>query len=165
MKKWSFILFIAVVLLSVGCDSRSEQAAAYNDRLIERQVYVLDAFNDLDSSLSSIDTSYIDEAYHILRGRIKESLREVQQMNDFKGDAELKNATIDLFRGYDELAAGPYNQLIDLISLPDSSFTPRQQLRALELEDDIINGSASLHQSYAKRQQAFGERYNVTFEE
>lgn len=164
MKKWSFIFYSAVVLLNVGCESRSEQAADYNDRLIEQQHYVLQGFNILDSSLNDVDTTRIDEAYHILRGRIKESIREVQAMEVFKGDDSFRKATLDLMRGYDDLVAGPYNSLITLITLPDSAFKPSQQLQAFELEDEIIDGSKSLHQSYAKHQEAFAERYNVVVE-
>lgn len=164
MKRWYSIILLVAVLHTTGCESRSQQAATYNDRLIEQQHYVLEAFNDLDSSLNDVDTTKIDEAYHILRGRIKESIREVEAMEDFKGDDSFRKATLDLMRGYDELVADPYSELIALMSLPDSAFKPSQQLQAFELEDEIIKGSKSLHQSYAKHQESFAERHNVFVE-
>lgn len=157
-------IFLAAILFSTGCESRSEQAAAYNDQLIDKQRYVLEAFDDLDSSLNDVDTTKMDDAYQILRGRIKESIRKVEAMDDFKGDASFKKATLNLLRGYDELVAGPYRDLMSLISLPDSAFKPSQQLKAFELEDDIIDGSKGLHQSYAKQQKSFAERYNLVVE-
>lgn len=159
----SFLL-LAILGIVGGCQSRSEKAALYNDRLIDQQIYVLEALNELDSSLNYMDTQRMAEAYQILQGRLKESLRSIEGIGDFDGDPQLKEATKDLLEGYDEIVAGPYLELIQLIDLPDSMFTPQQQLRAFEVEDQIIEGVKDLHQSFSKKQQSFGEKYKLIFE-
>ncbi|WP_306641644.1 LIC11966 family surface protein [Sanyastnella coralliicola] len=159
------LLFCAFAVILTSCESRSEKAAAYNDSLIEQQAYVLSALNELDSSLNKIDTTHIDEAYQILQGRIVESLRAVDEIGAFNKDESLYNATRELIQGYEGIVDGPYAELIDLISLPDSMFTPSKQLRAFEVEDDIINGVENLHNSFTKKQATFGVKYNVIFEE
>ena len=158
------LVFGLVATLVVGCNSKSEEAAAYNDRLIAQQEYILDALNELDSTLNALDTTRIDDAYHILRGRIREGLRQVDSIGTFQKDESLQAATIELFKGYDEIVAGPYQRLIELMELPDTSFTQVEQKRALMLEDEIIEGVESLHQDFILRQNDFGERYNIVFE-
>lgn len=154
---------ILIVAFALGCNSKSEEAAAYNDRLIAQQEYILDALNELDSTLNALDTTRIDDAYHILRGRIREGLRQVDSIGTFREDESLQTATTELFKGYDEIVAGPYQRLIELMELPDTAFTQVEQKRALMLEDEIIEGVESLHQDFILRQNDFGERYNVVF--
>ncbi|MFM1932403.1 MAG: hypothetical protein RL226_1706 [Bacteroidota bacterium] len=159
-----FILALVILSTIVGCASRSEQAAAYNDAIINRQIEIVGSINELDSSLNDLDSPRIDEAYHILRGKIKESLRTLDTLGGFDGDDALLQAGKQLFTGYDQLADGPYRQLIELLQLPDSAYGPEQQLQSFELEEQISSGIETLHEAFEKQQLSFGERYNVKFE-
>lgn len=165
MKNLTRLFGVVFITLSFSsCNSRSEEAAAYNDRLIAQQEFVLNALNELDSTLNKIDTSRIDDAYHILRGRIREGIRQVDSIGTFQKDPMLHDATVALFEGYDNMVAGPYKELIDLIELPDTLFTQLEQQKALRLEDSIISGIESLHEDFISTQKDFGEKYNVVFE-
>ena len=163
MKRLFFPFFVLRLVLA-SCSSRSEQAALYNDRIIDRQIDIVLALNELDSSLNDLETDKIDDAYHILRGKVKEGIRTLDSIGDFKGDAGLLQASKTLFEGYDQLAAGPYHELITLLQLPDSAYGPDQQMQSFELEDQIGKGIESLHMAFEKQQRSFGERYNVVFE-
>lgn len=162
--KWFWIIGGAICITLSACSSKAEEAAAYNDRLIAQQSYILDALNELDSTLNELDTTQIDDAYHILRGRIREGMRQVDSIGTFREDESLQSATIELFKGYDEIVAGPYQRLIELMELPDTAFTKVEQKRALMLEDEIIQEVESLHEDFIVKQNDFGEKYNVIFE-
>ncbi len=111
-----------------------------------------------------MDSESIDDAYHILRGKIKGGIRKLDSIGDFKGDPSLLQASKELFRGYDNLVAGPYQDLIELLELPDSMFTSEEQLKAFKLEDEIGENIHSLHDVYEAKQLEFGAKYNLVLE-
>ncbi len=164
MKK-ALLLFVLVAVTSFSaCTSRSEEAAQYNKLVIDEQVEIVRSFNEVDSTLNELDAESIDDSYHILRGKIKAGIRKLDSIGDFKGDRSLLMASKELFRGYDELVDGPYQELIVLLELPDSMFTSEEQLKAFKLEDEIVSNIHSLHNVYEEKQLEFGAKYNLVLE-
>lgn len=164
MKKILLLLVLVAASSFSACTSRSKEAAEYNKLVIDEQVEIVRSFNEVDSTLNELDAESIDDSYHILRGKIKAGIRKLDSIGDFKGDPSLLLASKELFRGYDELVAGPYQELIVLLELPDSMFTSEEQLRAFKLEDEIVSNIHSLHKVYEEKQLAFGAKYNLVLE-
>lgn len=164
MKNTLLFLGICCCILQSSCTSRSEAAAEYNKQVIDEQVEIVRSFNEVDSTLNELDAESIDDAYHILRGKIKGGIRTLDSIGGFKGDESLLLASKELFRGYDNLVDGPYQELILLLELPDSLFTSEEQLKAFKLEDQIIAEIHGLHEAYEVKQLAFGEKYNLVLE-
>jgi len=96
--------------------------------------------------------------------KLKVELEKLDSIGDFKGDPSLLQASKELFRGYDNLVAGPYQDLIELLELPDSMFTSEEQLKAFKLEDEIGENIHSLHDVYEAKQLEFGAKYNLVLE-
>lgn len=156
--------FFLLALLVAGCESRSEQAAAYNDAIIARQIKIVDAFNQMDSVMNEMDEKEIDNSYYILRGKVKEGIKALDTLGTFQGDSTLYIASKALFEGYDTLVETHYAALIDLILLPDSQFTTVEQQKAFDEESKIVSQIEALHAAYEMHQKEFGEKFNVVFE-
>jgi hypothetical protein len=164
VKKAFFLIGVIIAISFSSCTSRSEEAADYNKLVIDEQIEIVRSFNEVDSTLNELDAESIDDAYHILRGKIKGGIRKLDSIGDFKGDPSLLQASKELFRGYDNLVAGPYQDLIKLLELPDSMFTSEEQLKAFKLEDEIVENIHSLHDAYEAKQLEFGAKYNLVLE-
>jgi hypothetical protein len=160
----SFSTLLLLALVAIGCQSRSQQAAEYNDAIIASQVRIVEAFNSMDSVINEFDEQEIDNSYYILRGRVKEGLKALDTLGVFQGDSTLYLASKHLFLGYDTLVQTHYSELIDLLLLPDSQFTVEEQQKAFNAEARIAAHINTLHAAYEERQLEFGEKFNVVFE-
>lgn len=162
MKK--LLGFCAIVILLIACQSRSEKAAAYNDKIIEYQKGIIEAFNGLDTVITQYNVEQLDDSYTILIGRIKEGRKGIDALGPHEGDSVLFNAGLALFNGYEEVVSVDYEELIRLLKIPDSVYTKDDQLRSFAIESEILRDLDTLHAHYKADQVAFGQKFNVTFE-
>lgn len=157
-----FLLVCSMWLLS--CTTRSDKAASYNDSIIAQQSEIIEAFDQMDSVMSTLNNEEMESTYLILRGKVKEGLKSLDTLGAFEKDDALLKASRDLFRGYDRLMQNEYSELLEIIQLPDSAITTDDQQEAFGLESDIVMTMKTLHSDYESQQRAFGEKYNVVFE-
>lgn len=159
------LFFMALALvISSGCDSRAEQAAAYNDRVVALQDDLINRFNALDSALNSLDASEAERIRLELLAQAAIHLTALDSLGSFEEDPELLEASKALFATYTRLASHDYKRFIDLLALPDTLFTTEAQEEAFRLEDRLITQVDSAHEVFRQQQQAFGARYRLVFE-
>ncbi|MGB0424471.1 MAG: LIC11966 family surface protein [Flavobacteriales bacterium] len=163
MKAFSTIL-VAMTLVLTSCTTRSDKAATYNDSIIAQQTEIIEAFDQMDSVMSTLNNEEMESTYLILRGKVKEGLKTLDTLGAFEKDDILLKASKDLFRGYDHLMQNEYSDLLQIIQLPDSAITVDVQQEAFGLESDIVMTMKTLHTDYESKQRTFGEKYNVVFE-
>jgi len=157
-----FLLACAICFLS--CTTRSDKAASYNDSIIAQQTEIIEAFDQMDSVMSTLNNEEMESTYLIVRGKVKEGLKSLDTLGAFEKDDALLQASRDLFRGYDRLMQNEYSELLEIIQLPDSAITTNVQQEAFGLESDIVMTMKTLHTDYELKQRSFGEKYNVVFE-
>lgn len=158
-----FFLALALVISS-GCDSRAEQAAAYNDRVVALQSDLINRFNALDSALNSMDAQEAERIRLELLSQVSVHISALDSLGSFEEDPELLEATKSLFSTYTRLVSDDYKRFIDLLALPDTLFTTDAQEEAFKLEDRLISQVDSAHEVFRQQQQAFGARYRLIFE-
>lgn len=161
----AYILFIfAIALVTVsGCDSRAEQAAAYNDEIIRRQAKIVEAINLLDSSLNNMAFEIMDQRRNELAAAIDQGLLELEEVGPFDEDSSFYAATESLFKAYKDLVETDYQRLTELISLPDSAFTVEAQEEAFIVERRVVERIRAEHQTFEDAQKEFGEKYRLSF--
>lgn len=157
-----FVIAVALITVS-GCDSRAEQAAAYNDEIIRRQAKIVEAINSLDSSLNNIEFESMNDRKSALVATIDEGLTELDQLGPFNEDSTFLGATRALFLAYHDLVESDYNRLIELISLPDSAFTSEVQEEAFAVERRVVERIRALHAGFEAAQTEFGNAYRLEF--
>lgn len=162
--KVRYILSILGIMLLFACQTRSDKAAVYNDAIIDQQIEIMMAFNQMDSVMNELSTEELEDTYLILRGKVKEGLKGLDGMGEFEKDGTLLTASWKLFRGYDGLMQDEYARLIEILQMPDTTMTLDIQQEAFDLESDIVLKMKELHKEYEQKQREFGEKYHVVFE-
>lgn len=159
------LFFMALALvLSSGCDNRAEQAAAYNDRVVALQSNLVIHLNALDSALNDHDTDQAELLRLELLAQLNVHLTALDSLGSFEEDAELIEASKNLFASYNRVVSTDYARFIALMSLSDTLFTTAAQEEAFKLEDRLISQVDSAHEAFRLRQEAFGARYRLVFE-
>lgn len=158
-----FVFFAAFLVFSIGCETLADRAAAYNDAIMYHQVRMAEAFNDLDASLNNLESEAMQANYEILKGRIQEGKRGLEQLGSFDKDDAFQQAALGLFRSYDQVSDRHYSTLLQHLLLPDSLFTPAIQEAAFAEERAIYEEMKRAHEAFEEAQKSFGERYNLEF--
>ncbi|NQX91008.1 MAG: hypothetical protein HRT74_02520 [Flavobacteriales bacterium] len=163
MKRILWIMILVVLAMS-SCTTRSDKAAVYNDSIIEQQAQIIEAFNQMDSTMLINNDSEMESAYLILRGKVKEGLKSLDTLGNFEKDPILLKASKELFSGYDMLMQDEYQELLNILRMEPEAITPEVIQEAHNLESDIVLKMKDLHSEFRASQMAFGEKYNVNFE-
>lgn len=160
---FGLLAFALFLLLSAGCNSRAKKAAEYNDRIVAVQTNLVKSLNQLDSVINADDLDQARQHLTDFRGDVKDAMRQLDSIGDFDGDTDFKEATHRLFITYDELASDDYNQLIGLLALPDTLFSPEVQKEAFQIEETLISEIKRAHSRFEEDQKLFGKRYRLSF--
>ena len=156
---------IALTVLLFACNRKAEKAADYNDNINRLQYKVMEKINEMDSSLVEYDADQMEIAHLELKAEIRRSLQGLRDLGAFTQDSTLYLASKDLFTFYKEVSDEEYERLVEIMSLPDSSFTSAEQERASAIFDTIQVRFETQHEDFKKVQQKFIEDYRLTVEE
>ena len=155
---------LSVLLLCVGlyaCDTLSDQAVRYNDRILTVQAKISTAFTRMDSALSSFEEREMEYAQKILDAEIIKGQRLLDTIGAFNGDSTLLKAARHLFNFYEGAAEEQYPQLMVILGKPDSLYTRADQLEAYRLDSIIRTEFRAAHDTFVSGQQIFWEKYNI----
>jgi len=157
--------WIALAFTLVACTSRSEQAAEYNDQIIEMQSQIIERFNAMDSAKASYqDVEKMELVFVELQAQVLKNLRTLKETQAFKGDKRFLSASINMFDTYKSITDNEYAEMVELLSLPDSVYTKAHQLRVSALQDSVSKAFDLAHDTFTAQQLDFGKKYNVEFE-
>ncbi len=160
---FGLLAFALFLLLSAGCNSRAKKAAEYNDQIVAVQTNLVKSLNALDSVINADDLDGARNQLTDFRAAVKDAMRKLDAIGDFEGDADFKEATHRLFVTYDELAESDYDELVGLLALPDTLFTPEIQKVAFRVEESLISQIKRAHSRFEEDQKLFGKRYRLSF--
>jgi|AntRauTorcE11897_2_1112592.scaffolds.fasta_scaffold15425_2 glutathione peroxidase-family protein len=163
MKRIYWMMTLTVLLFA--CNRKAEKAADYNDNINRLQYKVMEKINDMDSSLVEYDADQLEIAHLELKAEIRRSLQGLRDLGPFTQDSALYTASEDLFKFYKEVSDEEYERVVEIMSLPDSSFTAAEQEHASAIFDTIQVRFETQHEDFKKVQQNFIEEYRLTVEE
>ena len=158
---WS--LFLLALLSS--CNSASEKAATYSNEIIQHQIEIIDAIDSLKTSFRDYKGQEMDYAYINLQKSIKDGLRKLDNLPIHKNDSTYHHEAELLFKTYESLSENQIPQIIELLNVPDSSFTPDHQNQVFMLQSDINLLLEASHDRFIEAQVEFGQKYGVEFEQ
>lgn len=167
MRNLSQVIFYAALsIVLFACTRKAEQAAQYNDVIIQRQKDIIAAFDQFDStftdSLASKDR--IEFAFVNMQSNIKRSLLSLDSIGPFQKDPLLEEAARELFKSYDQLVEEEYRILKDIKLMPAESITAPMIDTTISVQIRIHDNSKLAQEKFLKMQEEFGKKYNLIFE-
>ena len=154
----SLLLFVLV-----ACNSVNEEAADYNNRVIELQRKITDDLALMDSTLRDARASKERTEYHYarLQACIKQSILALDSVGSFRNDPLLLVGARGLFRSYEKLIDENYRQLVDFKLLPPEWVTLAIQDSSIAIQSDIRKTSQTSQDEFALLQKEFASKFNL----
>lgn len=161
-----YILFVACAMVFSSCTRKAEQAAFYNDSIVQHQLDIISSFDRFDSvyvdSIASVDQ--IEYAYVNMQSTIKRSILALDSIGPFNSDPLLEVAARELFKTYDNLVSEEYVVLKDIKLLPAESINVSIIDTSFASQIRIHDASKAAQDKFLMAQEEFGKKYNLKFE-
>jgi hypothetical protein len=158
--KFSACLIFGLFVLSCSSESVSKRAISYNDAIVLEQNNIVSRIVDMSNALSDPNLS---EKYRInIVKQCDESIAIVSKMEPFEGDATMRDAALDLFGFYREIAANEFKVILEVYVLPELSEQDYNRLYMLEAE--ISKREEPYDLAFKKAQKAFSEKYKLSLQ-
>ena len=156
---WGFVAGMS------SCSSHSEiTPIAYNDSLVVQQIAVVDASSKLQEVLDTYVKADMQTMLGRLQGQINLSLAKSEAMGAYRDDATFKDATVNFIRTYQELAQDEYRRAVQILSKPDSVYTPEDEASVEKIYTEINKVTADATAEYEKAQQEFASKHEIKFQ-
>lgn len=166
MKNLNLIAALLLTISLLSCSRKAEEAAEYNDAIIEHQKKIIASFDRFDSSF--VDTlrsrEMVEFAYVNMQSTIKQSILAMDSIGPFENDPSMQNAARDLFKTYDAIVETEYEKLRDIRLLPADQVTPAIIDTSLAVQIRIHDASKLSQSEFLRAQEDFGKKYNLIFE-
>jgi uncharacterized protein YaaQ len=142
-----------------------ETAVAYNNFIVAEQVKTGKMIQEFNNTFSnSTDSTVIHKARIAIINQADSSVKQVKNMQPFKGDTALKKVSLTLFNFYAGAAANEYARLIRLyFNTTLSNEEKRKQLEAIL--KTITETEAVLDKNFSEAQKAFAAKHGFTLAE
>lgn len=161
---FTLVLGLGFVVIS-SCSSRTEiTPIAYNDSLVVQQIAVVDASAKLQEVLDTYIKADMQTMLGRLQGQINLSLAKSEAMGAFQDDASFKDATVSFIRTYQELSQDEYRRAVQLLSKPDSVYSPEDEALVEKIYAEINKVTADATAEYEKAQQDFATKHEIKFQ-
>lgn len=161
MRTISRFLLLAVIMLSViSCGPTSDQAIAYNDKIIDQQVAIINAMDGLNSSFSDwTNKAGMDKAWNDAIKQVETSTNEISALEAFDKNSEFKDAALKLFAVYKSVLENEYKEKVALYKLSDALFTKEIEDKCAVLTDQALNKMNNALDELKPVQAKFAEKY------
>lgn len=153
--------FTLVVLLS-SCTSNKQTPVQYNDSLVIEQVKVVDAADRLQEVFDTYVKEDMETVYGRFKTQIDASIEKVNSIDPYKDDDSFKNSTLELLNTYKRLSENEYRNALEVLSKPDSVYTPADEARLEILYKQIDRVTTQAGAAYIKSQEAFAKANNLS---
>jgi hypothetical protein len=163
MKFISFASIFFLAFLFASCDlNKQERALEYNNTIADEQMKIMEkfiAFIELDSE----DMNEMDAARLKIVEQCVKSISVIEKLPPFEGDAQFRDAALQLFRFYKRSSEQSYREMIDILRKGEL-MTEEDQERLIEINDEVTADEAKLDEQLSKAQEVFSKKYNFNLE-
>ena len=180
-KHCTAAVFMIMLLALSSCKSGTDKAITYYDQLMDYQQAVLDKEDVLiqginvfipdtsaddgtippsGDSLSQQDDLILRTAYTDFKTQIGSSLKDVKAMDDFDGNADLKNAATALLEAYERLCNKEYSEIVEIAISRKATTDSTEMTRFLGLTSTIDSTLGQLINEYTAACRIFAKEYN-----
>jgi hypothetical protein len=148
-----------------ACGPSSEQAASYNEAIVEEQNSVLNSINAVfESTVNYKDIPAMDNALNKARQQANMSLDVIKKMNKFDGSTQYRDDAVRLFEVYQSVTMNELSQIVDLYKLPDEKYTEKEKLQIDSLVTESTRKMDEALAYFKTSQENFAKKYKLKIE-
>ncbi|PUV22827.1 hypothetical protein G6053_01655 [Sphingobacterium sp. DR205] len=107
------ILTVAVLTMS-SCGSGTKDPATYNNSIITVINGSEKHITDMNAAMNASDYTKAEQVRSDWEKALNEDIKKVEDLGDFKGDANFQKAVLDGLNGYKKIVTEDYPKLIEL---------------------------------------------------
>ena len=160
-QKITFFALISMLVLVFACNTKptTDEALAYDDKIIHEQGAIQDSFNAFEETLLTYVPEEMEAALADALAQTEKSLKILKECEEFDKKTELRDAAIDFAEMYKDLAENEYVALVANYSLPDSLYSEEVEENCNLLLTSIDEKYTKVFDKMAKAQQDFADAY------
>lgn len=155
--KFTIFLIFGLFVLSCSSESVTKRAIDYNDAIVTEQNNIVSRIVEMSNALSDPKLS---EKYRMnVVEQCDKSISLVSDMGSFEGDAAMRDAALDLFKFYREVADNQFKVIVQIYALAELNDDDYNRLYLLEAEISKLEEPYDL--AFKQAQKAFSEKYKL----
>jgi hypothetical protein len=160
MKRvYALISLLFVILAMTSCGPSSDKAMAYNDKIIDEQIAIIDRIDFMYESFKNFVPEEMDKAYNGARMQIDSGIIRVSKMEAFDESTHFRDSAIILFNVYKSVFENEFKEMVSIYKLPDKKFTKEQKDKWMMLSDQAKKKMNDALQKLQQTQNAFTKKY------
>jgi hypothetical protein len=164
MKKLFLLLAFLPLLLFTQCGPTTEDAIAYNDKIIAEEFAVIGTIDELSNALGTYDPAKIELALNAAKAQVDKSIEAVKKIGDFDGNSEFLDATLNLFNVFKSQLNNEYKEQFEIYKLPIEQYTTKEENRYNELNKIIDTQYFPAFDKFSKTQDEFATKWKFELE-
>jgi hypothetical protein len=166
MKKTIHILLFATIVVALSsCKPSKEEAIAYNDKIINEQVAMIDKINLLYDALKNYQDHYgMDFCYAEALKQVETSTAAVEKLDKFGGDTKFRDEALKLFATYKSVLQNELKKMVDMSKLSDDMYTTDVEKQFNDLADVSSKKMDDGLKALDEVQKEFATKYNFQIE-
>lgn len=159
MKLKKTIAWIGLFLISLCSFAGGHPAAKYNDHMIKRQHKVVKGFMKMYDTFEKGTKEEMLKEHSTLVILVNKSIEEIKTLAPYEGDADFKNAALELFTFYKSSLENEYPKMIALIAIRDRSKEDHKKLD--DYRDDLVKREKDYDDKFEDAQIAFSKKHDL----
>lgn len=159
MKKLKFILLLMLAVISSQSFAGKPNPAKYNNKIVSKQHKVVNGFKEFFKTFEKGTKERMHDEREELLALVNNSIKEINLMDGFDGDTQLKDGALTLLSFYKSGLEGDYHKMIELIANRERS---KEDLAKLEAYKDGLIANEKIHDDkFEEIQVAFAKKHKL----
>ena len=156
MKRFFFLL-IPTIFSACGSKSSQMSAVDYNDAIVNEQNKIIEHI--LAMSNATYDIAESDQHRLKIIEQCDSSIAIVGAMEPFDGNSDLRDAAVNLFRFYKDIASTDFKRILEILDMDEPTDADYEELDQIDAK--IAERELPLDAAFQNAQKAFSDKNNL----
>jgi hypothetical protein len=129
--------------------------------IVEQQMKVIQKEDSLIEAISRNQPEKAEKIHTEFLKQIESSIETINKGEDFHGEKEFRQASLDLFKAYKIVAETEYASMLKISKIPDGIYTKEDDdslISISKIVDEKLNKELG---KFAKAQKLFADKYKI----
>ena len=155
----SVCVLATALLIMPGCKQESDDAINYLESITGHQNKIIKKLLVLVKKFEGRDPVAMSMGLRAFQEQVDISIEKVSSIQGYKGETTMRDACLDLFDLYKDVAAKEYKEMIEILGRR-GSITQTDVDYLQRMQEDIGEREQGLDAALAKAQKDFADKYN-----
>ena len=163
----SLLFLIAIVFMVTSCKPSKEDAINYNDKIIREQKKIVQSEKELIEAIKQDLTkgSTLETLLKELSDQIDASKKIIEEMKDFDGKSDFKDAALTFLKSYKDVCDNEYTKWLKNLKIPEDQVTEDVLYEEEELVHAINRKLDKTNTEFLNAQKDFAAIYQIKLTE